>query len=112
MRKIHVLIDDCRNCYVDIIARTPEAGMEVLKHFVGQIECLYLDHDLGTETSGYDIAKWAMDNGYMPPKVQLVTSNPVGRKNIENVLMDAGYIRKDFINFERGEHSPLDRENN
>lgn len=97
-----IIIDDKRDLNCDIIARNAKAGKEVLRRFVGQIECLCLDHDMGErELTGYDVAKWAIDEGFLPNKVQLVTSNPVGRENIANLLIANDYKRLDYSNFER-----------
>ena len=94
-----LLIDDMRDLNCDIIARNAKVGKEALINWAGRIECLCLDHDLGEETSGYDIAKWAIDEEIMPNRVQLVTSNPVGRDNIANLLINNGYKELDYANF-------------
>lgn len=93
-----LLIDDVRDLNCEVTAKTPEAGKKMLA--LGGWECLCLDHDLGTEESGYDVAVWALEMGFMPAKVQLVTNNPVGRKNIADALMSAGYSTKNGTDFE------------
>lgn len=94
-----LLIDDCRDLGVDVIARTPEAGKRMLA--LGGWECLCLDHDLGSTESetGYDLLKWALEWKFVPQKVQLVTSNPVGRQNMRTALEAAGYKTTDGFNF-------------
>ncbi len=89
-----LLIDDKRDLNCEVIARTPKAAKQLLA--VGGWSCVCFDHDLGEDESGYDILKWALAGGFVPDKVQLVTSNPVGRQNMKNVLLDNGYITKDF----------------
>jgi hypothetical protein len=99
-----LLIDDMREIEADVIARTFEAGIKALK-LLGPFETLYLDHDLGEvdETSGseswvtVDGQKLPM-NGYgimcfleanphlLPEKITIVSSNPVGRKNMQIVI--------------------------
>lgn len=97
---IWLLIDDIRNLGCDVTVRTATAGKRALLSYVGDIECLCLDHDLGPDQeSGYDIAKWAFEYDVMPKWVQIVTSNPVGRQNIANLLMDHGYKSSDGINY-------------
>jgi hypothetical protein len=94
-----LLIDDERNLNVDVIARTPEAGKKLLA--VSGWTCLCLDHDLGPEQSGYDILNWAILNNLVPERVQLVTSNPVGRSNMSAALENIGYFSVDGINFSK-----------
>ncbi len=101
MKSLWVLIDDKRDLNCDITARTAEEGKRVLKEYKGRISVLCLDHDLGEEVNGYHVAVWAILNNCMPPKVQLVTSNPVGRKNIESLLRTNKYQSIDGINFEK-----------
>jgi len=96
---MYLLIDDERNYGADIIARTAKAGKLVLANLSTDIDVLGIDHDLGGNVTGYDIVKWALANGYLPNKVQVVSSNPVGRKAIANVLLDNGYQSKDNTNF-------------
>jgi predicted AlkP superfamily phosphohydrolase/phosphomutase len=43
------------------------------------------DHDLGEGKSGYDFAKWLLENGYMG-QFTVHSMNVVGRKNIEQLL--------------------------
>ena len=92
-----LLIDDQRSLPVDRIARTYQEGVAALaeQHW----DILYLDHDLGDfsgvdgkELTGYDIACWLEQNPqHLPDRIEIVTSNPVGRRNIELAL---GKIRR------------------
>ena len=86
-----LLIDDERNLGCDVIARTPDGARQALRgcEFVG----LCLDHDLGHVESGYDILVWALNEGHVPPRVQLVTSNPAGRDRMGAALVAAGWKR-------------------
>lgn len=92
-----LLIDDVRDLNCHITARTPEAAKTVLPIHDWEVICY--DHDLAAEESGYDILKWAIENGYMAPHIQLVTSNPVGRQNMTHLLEADGYVSKDGYNF-------------
>lgn len=101
-KRIHLLIDDIRDLQCDLIARTPETGIQCLQLFKGAIACAYFDHDLGEDVaSGLDVMKAAFDLGIMPDRVQLVTSNPVGRYNMGLLLLDNGFTMQpsavDFI---------------
>jgi hypothetical protein len=94
-----LLIDDIRDLNVEAIARTPAAARKLLA--AGGWECVCFDHDLGeaSSESGYDVLKWGLEQNFLPAKVQLVTSNPVGRENMTQALLQAGYSSKDGINF-------------
>jgi hypothetical protein len=94
-----LLIDDFRDLNVDVIAVDVSAGKRCLTAFAGEIECLLLDLDMGASGNGYDLAKWAVANGLMPNRVQLVTDNPVGRDNIAGCLVAAGWTKKSATEF-------------
>ena len=95
-----LLIDDERSLDVDVIARTAAAGKEMLKSYTNW-ECVCFDHDLGGIDTGYDVMVWAIQNKLLPNRVQLVTSNPVGRKNMRAALEREGYKTVDGINFKK-----------
>lgn len=95
-----LLIDDSRDLKTDVIARTPEAAKKLLA--LGGWYCVCLDHDLGPSLeSGYDILVWALKEKLLPNKIQLVTSNPVGRANMAAALHRAGYFSIDGANFSK-----------
>lgn len=94
-----LLIDDLRNTPCDFIARTPEAGKEALRRLKPLLTHVIFDHDLGDCESGYDVMVWALENGFMPNNVQLVTSNPVGRDNMIAALLSAGYVAKNKVEY-------------
>ena len=94
-----LLIDDERNLNTEAVARTAQAGRALLSAV--KWECVCFDHDLGEEESGYDILVWALAERVIPNKVQLVTANPVGRKNMQAALVAAGYKTKDGTNFNK-----------
>ena len=86
---MHLLIDDVKEGgWADIIARNGRAGKVVLEQLSGFISCLHIDHDLGKGISGYEVVEWALANGYLPSKVQIVSFNPKGRENIKSILLD------------------------
>ena len=86
-----LLIDDERNLNTEVVARTVEAARVILATNIPW-ECICFDHDLGSEMSGYDVLNWALStNNLRTRKIQLVTSNPVGRQNMMNLLEDNGY---------------------
>lgn len=49
------------------------------------------DHDLGQKKTGYDIAKWIVENNYPILCFRVHSMNPVGRKNIKDLLNHYGY---------------------
>lgn len=92
-----LLIDDERNLNCDAIARTPEAARILLKCNCWETVCF--DHDLGAVESGYDILKWMFEQKIYPQKIQLVTSNPVGRENMSAILKHNSYSSKNGFDF-------------
>ncbi len=94
-----LLIDDQRNLPADRVARTFKEGIEALKEQHWDI--LYLDHDLGDfsgidgrELPGYDVACWLEENPqFLPDRIEIVTNNPAGRRNIELALGRASSLR-------------------
>ena len=87
-----LLIDDIRNLKADKIARTFEEGINALL-YEGHWDLLLLDHDLGQKDGldGTGIMNWIEQNlEYKPSKIQLVTSNPVGRQRMQ-VIIDRIY---------------------
>ena len=49
-----------------------------------------LDHDLGGKKSGYDVAKWLVQNCYQGA-FRVHSMNPVGAKNIRDTLSQYGW---------------------
>lgn len=94
-----LFIDDIRNPfdYIDnvdgvyvAIARNSHDALEALKEFTFDI--VFFDHDLGEDRTGYDIAKWIVENNIkIKQGFKIVSSNPVGRFNISQLLNHYGY---------------------
>jgi len=90
-------IDDVRDfSFTDVLCRTYEEGVKALA-YNGPWDELYLDHDLGAvkrsyddsgrEQTGYTIACFLEQHPSLAPnKIIIVTSNPVGLKNISDAL--------------------------
>jgi len=100
MRKVKILfIDDIRNPFdyiknVDgvfvVIARSAHQAIEALKDYTFDI--IFFDHDLGDDRTGYDIAKWIVENNIkIKQGFRIVSANPVGRFNISQLLNHYGY---------------------
>lgn len=95
-----LLIDDLRdvgyvnsgwNVKVTDVARTFDEGIEALKR--GNVDTLLLDHDLacydsdGNEMTGYKVMLFLEEHPeYLPKRILLVTSNPVGRAKMQTVI--------------------------
>jgi hypothetical protein len=94
---MYLLIDDTRDLNCDAIARNSKAAKELLK--CNCWKCVCFDHDLGEEETGYGILKWMLDMKIYPEKIQLVTSNPVGRDNMGALLKQYFYFSIDNCNF-------------
>lgn len=69
----------------DVWLRTAETTIAVLR--TGGVTHLSLDHDLGTEKTGYDVAQFIEEAAYKgtlaPLTVVIHSANPVGRKNMQ-----------------------------
>ena len=93
MTEFHLLIDDVRELNMDLTVRTSAEGKRALAE--NPVTHLYMDHDLGEDDgecrNGYEVLTWALDNGHCPPKVYLVTMNPVGKRNMVDALEAYGY---------------------
>lgn len=73
------------------VARTFAEGINSLK--AGKIDTLLLDHDLGcfddegNELTGYKVMLFLEEHPeYLPNRIVLVTSNPVGRAKMQTVI--------------------------
>ena len=100
-RDAWAIIDDIRELNCQYVAKTGWDGIEMMREHIEEIGVLCLDHDLGDAhaMNGFDVLYRLMLEGLVPDRVQLVTSNPVGRTNMGNLLLDRGYESRDGINF-------------
>ena len=90
---IKVYVDDVRfpKTWGWVVCATYADAIFTLEKFWDKIDELSLDHDLGEEKSGYDIAKWIEEriemDGWKPiPKMYVHSANPVGIQNIMAVF--------------------------
>jgi hypothetical protein len=82
------------NLYLDDLRSCPEGFTEARDYLQcinlllnNRIYIMSFDHDLGEEKTGYDIAKYIVEQGidnpdFWPREIYIHTSNPVGRSNI------------------------------
>jgi hypothetical protein len=72
----------------DVWVRTAETAITSLR--TGLVTHISLDHDLGAEKTGYDVAKFIEEGAYhgtLAPLTAVVHSaNAVGRKNIQSAI--------------------------
>ena len=73
--------EDFDNVYV---ARTYSEAIDAL--WTETFDLVSFDHDLGEEKTGYDICKYIIENNIPCDEYRIHTSNPVGRKNITDLL--------------------------
>jgi len=86
-----LLIDDIRDFNVDVIARNGKSGKAML--LSQEWDTVYFDHDLGDRINGYELLTFALESGLLnKSRVEIVTGNPVGRKNMEAALKDSGFV--------------------
>lgn len=100
---IFVWVDDVRPCPVSrancafpiIECKSYRQAIHHLKNLLEdyQICWIDLDHDLGEGKTGYDIAKWIVENEIPQPLIRwrCHSSNPVGQQNIRQLLTHYGY---------------------
>lgn len=111
MKKILLWVDDARNPFEDdwlnfspigrnclvIWAQSYQEAIQFLEKDWPDAICL--DHDLGEEESGYDIAKYivnrCIDEGKKLPEFASQSANPVGRENIITLL--SNYKRHELL---------------
>ena len=86
--------------WIDDVRRPPQGGnitwaanfdtaVSLLRQ--NYYDLIDFDHDLGVGLSGYDIAKWLVENEYPPTTFHVHSMNPVGRANIIQLLTHYGY---------------------
>lgn len=75
-------------------AYTAEEAIEAIQG--GEIEALSLDHDLGENLHGVDVAKWLESedrgngNDLWPNQIFIHSSNSVGRENMRRIIESSG----------------------
>jgi hypothetical protein len=61
------------------IVRDADEMIDLLREYKNSIHSISLDHDLGTERTGYDVLLWIereiVENNYKPPIIELHTGN-------------------------------------
>lgn len=94
---MNLLIDDFLNANCDVIARTPQAGLLLLEKM--EWDSLFIDHNLGTEMTGYDVLEKALENKRLPNQVKLLPTDTSSRMRMRIPLENAGYVTVDGLLF-------------
>ena len=78
------------------VCRTGEEAIKELASLSKIPNCkifISFDHDLGYGISGYDVAKWIVENQIQITGFAVHSMNPVGAKNITDLLTHYGYTK-------------------
>lgn len=89
----YIWVDDIRKPTIEeaVWCRNYESAIEEIKKIKEEPVLLCLDHDLGEEKTGYDIAKYIIENNIPISLIQIHSANPVGRANMNQLLTHYGY---------------------
>ena len=73
--------------------KTYKEAIEKLSFYINNNINLIIDfdHDLGCKRTGYDLAKWIIASDYHNIKFKVHSMNPIGAKNIQEILLHYGY---------------------
>lgn len=91
----YLFIDDIREPehFIGIeiyVARSYNKAINMLKNV--KFDAISFDHDLGEDKTGYDIAKYIIENHIkFKQGFKIHSANPVGKFNIEQLLTHYGY---------------------
>src|ERR1700693_2273671 len=96
-----LFLDDVRDPPVGAtLCRSADEAIRLIES--GAVTRISFDHDLGTETTGYDVAKrieqLVAEGRIDLPDWQIHSANPVGRRNIEAAMQSAARFAKNFSN--------------
>jgi hypothetical protein len=80
-----IYLDDLRSCPEGFVpAKNYEECINLL--LTNEVTIISLDHDLGQGKTGYDVAKFMVENNIFPEKIYIHSANPVGVDNIYQLL--------------------------
>ena len=89
-----IWLDDIRNAPAHYeVARTYSSAIQLLNSCLVYTDNIHIsfDHDLGEEKSGYDVAKYIVEN-HIPCTFSIHSMNPVGAENIRQLMTHYGYV--------------------
>ena len=90
-KEIYIYIDDMRQPLIPdaLWAKSYDEAVEVIINMPITLT-IDFDHDLGEEKTGYDFAKWLIEQSYIG-KFRIHSMNPVGANNIRQLLKHYGW---------------------
>lgn len=96
-----IWIDDIRPAPIGMRwCKNYDSAIATLDYFVtceGGIDGVHFDHDLGQDSkSGYEVAKYIVENQIPIGYFSVHSMNPVGRSSIIKLLTYYGYKHKTF----------------
>ena len=101
--KVLLYIDDIRlpsnfnNFHTIYLVRSYNEAIDFIQNKSFNYEVyISFDHDLGEDKSGYDIAKYLVENQIPIAGFKVHSANPVGKMNIEQLLTHYGYKKLIF----------------
>lgn len=96
-KEIYIYIDDMRQPFIHnaIWVKSYDEAVAAMGNLVEVINMpitltIDFDHDLGEEKTGYDFAKWLIEQNYIG-KFRIHSMNPVGASNIRQLLKHYGW---------------------
>lgn len=82
---MRVYLDDTRPCPKGfVLAKNYEECIDLL--LTKKVSEISLDHDLGENKTGYDVAKFMVEFEIFPDKIYIHSANPVGVTNMYQLL--------------------------
>ena len=96
-KEIYIYIDDMRQPFIHnaIWVKSYDEAVAAMRNAVEVMNIpitltIDFDHDLGEEKTGYDFAKWLIEQNYIG-KFRIHSMNPVGANNIRQLLKHYGW---------------------
>ena len=96
-KEIYIYIDDMRQPFIHnaIWVKSYDEAIAAMRNAVEVMNMpitltIDFDHDLGEEKTGYDFAKWLIEQNYIG-KFRIHSMNPVGANNIRQLLKHYGW---------------------
>ena len=96
-KEIYIYIDDMRQPFIHnaIWVKSYDEAVAAMRNVVEVMNMpitltIDFDHDLGEEKTGYDFAKWLIEQNYIG-KFRIHSMNPVGASNIRQLLKHYGW---------------------
>ncbi len=96
-KEIYIYIDDMRQPFIHsaIWVKSYDEAVAAMRNAVEVMNMpitltIDFDHDLGEEKTGYDFAKWLIEQNYIG-KFRIHSMNPVGANNIRQLLKHYGW---------------------